>query len=452
MSDHIVESNDTLLKQCEDMYGQYGRYVNKWRAFPLYEDGLKLVERRVLYSEYLEAREKLTKSALIVGHCMGHFHPHGDSSIYGTLVSLCNAGISDYNGNFGTKIGLHDEPASASRYTEVKMKKAVENMAFQHMNFIPYEELELHLPKGQSLEPVYLASKLPFCLIRGMEYCIGIGFGFKTYIPSYKKEDLIKRLKWLITKEGAEPIIKPVTDCILDNTDDVYKQLLTTGKAKVMYRGKAKMDKVNKCIIVNSISPSKKWDTILNKFKDEIQVQKSIGYIDESYENKTEVRFQILKRGQNLEKIFKTIQNCISGLVSFTCNMCDRDGNVKVVSIDQMLLRAYEVYKEANKKMLEFNINKCQQIIDELNLVARVKKVLPKWLKQCPDDIDELIKGVQQDTTIDLEVLKSMFEKYTIPKFVRCKTDTTQVQNKKLEQENYLNHLDNFVWRLYELL
>ena len=78
MSEHLLESNKSLLEQCQDMYGQYGRYINKWRAFPLYEDGLKLVERRVLYSEYLTARKKFTKSAEVVGYCIGKFHPHGD--------------------------------------------------------------------------------------------------------------------------------------------------------------------------------------------------------------------------------------------------------------------------------------------------------------------------------------------------------------------------------------
>lgn len=447
MTEKIIQSDKSLLEQCKDRYGKYGRYINKWRAFPLYEDGLKLVERRVLYSEYLVARKKLTKSAEVVGYCMGKLHPHGDSSIYGSLVQLCNCGLSDFNGNFGTNIGLHDEPPAAMRYTEVKMKEDVVKMAFQHMDFLPMESLELPMK-----EPVYLASKLPFCLIRGTKYCEGIGFGFKTYIPSFTKEDLVKRLNWLLTKQGPEPIIKPVTDCTLNNDDSVYQQLLTTGKAKVMYCGKAKMDKANKCVIINSISPAKKWSTILNKFKDEIQVQKSIGYIDESCGTKTEVRFQILKRGQNLDKIYKTICNCISGEVSFMCNMCDTEGNVKIISVDQMLLKCYEIYKSANIKLLEFNIQKCQQIIDELILVEKVKKVLPKWLKQHPDEIDKLIDGVSQDTSIPKDILVPMFEKYTIPRFARCKTDTSEKESLKSQLQSSLNSIDNFVWRLYEQL
>ena len=86
---HIIQLNESLLKQCQDMYGKYGRYINKWRAFPLYEDGLKLVERRVLYSEFLNANKgKYVKSAEVVGYCIGKLHPHGDCLREDTVIPL----------------------------------------------------------------------------------------------------------------------------------------------------------------------------------------------------------------------------------------------------------------------------------------------------------------------------------------------------------------------------
>jgi DNA gyrase/topoisomerase IV subunit A len=446
MDNDVIQQEGTLLSQCEEMYSEYGRYINKWRAFPLIEDGLKLVERRVLFSEYLTARKKFTKSAEVVGYCMGKLHPHGDSSIYGSLVQLCNCGLSDYNGNFGTDIGLHEEPPAAMRYTEVKMNEDVVNMAFKHLDFVPFESLELPMK-----EPVYLATKLPFCLIRGKRYTVGIGFGFDTYIPSYSKEDLVKRLKWLLTKEGDEPIIKPVTDCDLDNTDEQYKKLLTEpGPQSLKYKGIAIIDKNDKSIIVKSICPTKKWTTVLNAFKDEIQVQKSIGYIDESCGTETNVRFKILKRGQDINKIYQKICNLITGEVKFRCNMCDIEGNIQMYSVDQMLLRTYQRYKEANIKFLEFNIQKCQQIIDELVIVEKVKSVLPECLKKYPDDVDKLIMEVKCLTSVEIDILKNLFEKYTIPRFTRCKTDTTEKQNIKKELENNLLNINQFIWRLYE--
>lgn len=447
MNENIIDISDSLLSECERKYAKYGRYVNKWRAFPLYEDGLKLVERRVLYSEYLVARKKFTKSAEVVGYCMGKLHPHGDSSIYQTLVQLCNCELSGWNGNFGCDIGLRSEPAAAMRYTEVKMSEDVVNMAFRHLDYVPFESLELPME-----EPKYLATKLPFCLLRGKKYCVGIGFAFKTYIPSYKPQDLVKRLKWLLSKQGKEPIIKPVTDCDILDGNDTLKKLLTTGEAKVNYRGKVIMDKATKSVVVKSISPSKTLTGMLDKLKEEIEVQKSIGYIDESSGNETSIRIAILKRGQNLEKLYERVLKLVTGTVSFQCNMCDLDGNVKCVSVDDMLLRCYEVYKEANIKMLEFGINKCQQIIEELKLVEKVKKVLPKWLKTYPDDIDSVIDGVHKDTSIAMDKLKDMFDKYTIPRFCRCKTDTSEKERQIVVIQNNLNNIDDFVWRLYNEL
>ena len=447
MTENIIQTSNTLLSQCEKLYSDYGKYINKWRAFPLYEDGLKLVERRILYSEYLVARKKFTKSAEVVGYCIGKLHPHGDQSTYQTLVQLCNCGLSNFNGNFGTSIGLHDEPAAAMRYTEVKMSEDVVNMAFQYLDFVPFEELEL-----PTREPIFLATKLPICLLRGKDYSIGIGFGFKLHMPSYKKEDLVKRLHWLLTKQGTEPVIRPVTDCSFEKDDEPFRELLTKGKAKILYKGKAKLDKVNKSVIVNSISPSRRWSGILNKLRDQIQVQKSIGYIDESCGDKTEVVFKAIKRGQDMEKLYKTIQKNISGEVSFLCNVCDIEGNVKTVSIDELLLRCYKNYKDASIKMLEFKINNFQQIIDELKLVEKIKKVLPTWLKECPDDFEGLLDGVFRDTSISKDVLTKLFEKYTIPRFLKCKTDTTETLEKMNILKNYLSSIDDFVWRLYEQL
>ena len=116
---HLIQSDKSLLQQCEELYSNYGRYINKWRAFPLYEDGLKLIERRVLYSEYLVARKKFTKSAEVVGFCIGKLSPHGDTSTYQTLVQLCNCGLSDYNGNLDAKnIGSFVGNSNSSKGTK----------------------------------------------------------------------------------------------------------------------------------------------------------------------------------------------------------------------------------------------------------------------------------------------------------------------------------------------
>lgn len=437
-------SDKSLVEQISEMYSEYGRYINKYRSFPLVTDGLKLGERRVLYSEYLTARKKFTKSAEVVGFCIGKLHPHGDASTYGTLVQLVNNGLSDYNGNFGTNIGLHSEPAAAMRYTEVKMNQAVCDMAFEYIDYVPKESLELPME-----EPIFLPTKLPFCLIQSSSYSQGIGFGYRTYIPSYSKADLIKRLEWLLGRTKKEPIIRPLTDCVYGSSDKDFKELLTTGKAKLLYRGRLEVDKEARSVLVRSISPSKTFASVLNKLKNDIQVQKNIGFIDESHEDKTIVRFTILKRGQSLDRLVSTLNTLVTGTVTFECNMCDNEGNIMLVSVDQMLLNTYNMYKEINKAMLQDNINKCQATIDELTLVARIKAVLPKWIKEYPDDIDMLLSGIQSETRIELEKLKDLFDRYTIPRFIKCKTDTADKENEKNGYVDKLNNIDQYVWSMY---
>lgn len=438
------EDGKTLKEEISEMYSEYGRYINKYRSFPYDQDGLKISERRILYSEYLTARKKLTKSAEVVGFCIGKLHPHGDSSSYATLVQLVNNGLSDYNGNFGTNIGLHSEPAAAMRYTEVKMKQEVLDLAFDLIDYVPKESLELPME-----EPIYLPTRLPFCLLNSSSYCKGIGFGFRTHIPAYRREDLIKRLSWLLGYIKEEPIIRPITDCVYGSTDEEFRQILTTGKGKLLYKGKLEVDRESKSVIVRSISPSKTFKSILNGLRDDIEVQKNVGFIDESHENMTKVRFTIIKRGHSLDRLIAKLNVLVTGSVTFECNMCDKDGDIKLVSVDNMLLETYNMFKETNGVMLKDLIAKCQQVIDELNMVAKIKKVLPDRIKQYPDDFDSLVTTLNQDTNIEINVIKELFDKYTVPRIIKCKTDTDQKENEKNDYINKLNNIDTYVWSKY---
>ena len=168
-----------MKEQLTALYGEYGRYINKFRAFPLNLDGLKIVERRLLYSLYLTAKDENVKSALVIGYAIGHFHPHGDSSAYGSLCALVSGKIAIGQGNWGNKAGVEECGAAAMRYTEIKSSKFILDMAFEFIKFVKMEALEL------DEEPLFLPTKLPLCLVN-TTYCQGIGFGSRTIIPSYK--------------------------------------------------------------------------------------------------------------------------------------------------------------------------------------------------------------------------------------------------------------------------
>ena len=433
--------SETLKEQVTKWYVDYGKYINRFRSFPLIYDGLKLVERRILISLSIEAKGRFTKSARVCGHCMGNLHPHADS--YGTLVQLANNGLVDKQGNFGVAVGIHDEPAAASRYTEVRMNQEVYDEAFSMIKYVKEEDLEMNP------EPLYLPVMLPVCL-RLKNYCQGIGFGYRTYIPSYSKSDLIKRLDWLLhDKNGDGPIIKPLTDCSLGGSKEDYKQLLTTGKASILYKGKLELLKNDKCVYVYSIPPNKKFQSIINSFKDEITVQKSVGFLDES-KTSTKVKFMLTKRGQNLDKLYKKLQQKTSGSVTFECNMCDLEGNVVLVSVDQMLLNTYNMYKNIVELKLKDNISKLQNEIDELIMMQKIKKVLPDLLKLYPDDLDKLVEGIITKTDVTEENVRRILEKYTIHKFMKAKIDIDGKTESLNQEKQNLNDLDNYVWQKYQ--
>lgn len=433
--------SDSLKNQVGEWYSDYGKYINRFRSFPLIHDGLKLVERRILISLSIEAKGKFTKSARVCGHCMGNLHPHSDA--YGTLVQLANNDLVDKQGNFGISVGIHDEPPAASRYTEVKMNQEVYDEAFKMLDYVKEEDLEMNP------EPLYLPVMLPMCL-RLKNYCQGIGFGYRTYIPSYTKSDLIKRLDWLLhDKTGDGPIIKPISDCSFGSPDSDFKQLLTTGKASIIYKGKLQMLKAEKCVYVYSIPPNKKFQSVINAFKDEITVQKSVGFLDES-KTSTKVKFMLTKRGQNLDKLHKKLQQKTTGSVSFECNMCDLEGNVVLMSVDQMLLTTYQMYKTINELKLKDSIIKLQNEINELIMMQKIKKVLPELLKQYPDDLDKLVEGIVGQTDVPESDVRRILEKYTIHKFMKAKIDIEGKTNALNTEKHNLETLDDYVWQKYQ--
>jgi len=427
-----------LKQQISELYSTYGKYINKFRAFPSVLDGCKIVERRLLYSLFERAKDNNVKSAEVVGWCIGQYHPHGDQSAYGSLVALVNGGLVKGQGNFGSDSGIVSCEPAAMRYTEVRSSKFVLDLAFEYIKFVNQEELEL------KAEPIFIPTKLPICLIN-KNYTQGIGFGSRTVIPSYNIKDLVKRLKWLLGYEAKEPIIRPLTNCSYISKDKDFQELLTTGKAKIEYRGVSEIDYTNKSVIVKSVPPSKSLMKILKSLESEIQIQKTVGFIDESTSS-TKVRFLSLKRSLTLEQLNKKINYHLVGSTTFECNMCDMEGNVVLVSIDQMLLNVYKNYLQIVDVVLKNNIARVQKDIDELIMLAKIKAVLPKWLKLHPDEPDLLIAGICTDTQISVENIKAMLDKYTISRILKLKTDIEGLEAEKLKHQTNLNNINKYVW------
>jgi len=423
------------------LYGEYGRYINETRAFPFILDGAKLVERRLLYSLYEIAKNNFSKSATVVGHAIGHYHPHGDQALYSSLVTLVHNGLAIGQGNWGLDVGIEECPAAAQRYTEVKSNPKILDLAFEFIRDVPHKKLELDFD-----EPVFLPTRLPICLIGSTNYCEGIGFGYSTKIPIYTKKDLVKRLEWLLNnKQGQEPLIKPISNCELLSTDVEFKELLTTGKTKILFKGKYIKESKNS-VIITSIPPSKTFQAILTKFEKEIVEDKSLAWQDES-KTSTRVRFFIVKpKSLSIDKVCKKLDEVLTGSVTFECNVCNTKGKVVRLSIDEMLLNIYKIYKQ----VVELNLNEQIKSIDlrvmELDIVRKIKPLLREQLKENPDDIAKTITYIAKCLNIVEAVIKEIFDKYTISRLFKINTETIKLEEEKKDLINKIQNITQYIW------
>src|ERR1041385_2544952 len=178
-------SNVALHEAAQSRYLNYALSVITARALPDVRDGLKPVQRRILYTMWqqgLTADAKFRKCAKVVGDVMGSFHPHGDAAIYETLVRMAQAfslryPLIDGSGNFGS---LDGDPAAAMRYTECRLTRLSDELLTEiDQETVPYRPNY----DGTKTEPVVLPARLPNLLING---ATGIAVGMATNIPDRK--------------------------------------------------------------------------------------------------------------------------------------------------------------------------------------------------------------------------------------------------------------------------
>jgi topoisomerase-4 subunit A len=248
-----------LSTYVQDAYRDYAMYVILDRALPRLGDGLKPVQRRIVYAMHelnLHYQSKPKKSARTIGDVLGKYHPHSDQACYEALVSLAQPFTSRYpllegQGNFGSI----DDPKSfaAMRYTEVRLSPYAEMMLSElSSSAVPWG------PNfdGTTLEPLLLAAQLPFVLLNG---CSGIAVGLSTDIPSHHLGEICDALICLLDKPEAsvhdllEQLKGPdfPTGGILRASSSELVELYETGKGQFLLQ--ARFEKEGKNLIIKEI-------------------------------------------------------------------------------------------------------------------------------------------------------------------------------------------------------
>lgn len=277
-----------IEEQMKSAYIDYSMSVIVSRALPDVRDGLKPVHRRVLFGMHelgVKSNTAYKKSARIVGEVLGKYHPHGDSSVYDTMVRMAQDWsmrymLVDGQGNFGSVDG--DSPA-AMRYTEARMRKIAEDMLAD----IEKETVDHKLNFDDTLEePTVLPTRIPNLLVNGTS---GIAVGMATNMPPHNLSEVVDGTIAYIDNPDIE------IDTLMDYVKapdfptggiiygyDGVREAFKTGRGRVVIRGKAHFEEVNgrECIIVTEIPYQVNKAEMIKKTADLINEKKLEGISD----------------------------------------------------------------------------------------------------------------------------------------------------------------------------
>ena len=350
-----------------ERFGRYSKYIIQDRAIPDVRDGLKPVQRRILFSMYKEKNtyeKPYRKSARSVGDIMGKYHPHGDSSIYDALVRLSqwwksNTPFVDMHGNNGSIDG--DSPA-AMRYTEARLSKIAGEMLKDidkdTVIFAPNYDDSL-------LEPTILPARFPNLLVNG---ATGISAGYATNIPPHNLGEVIDATIYRIEYPNCRldtvmNIIKGPdfpTGGIVEGISEI-KKAYETGKGKIIIKSKVRVETVKgkTSIIIDEI-PFEVNKAMLVKSIDEIRVDKKIdGMIEVRDESDRDgIRIVIdVKKDANTDLILNYLYKNTELQVSYGFNMIGIESRrPKLLSLLDMLDAYVAHKKEVTIKKNEFDL------------------------------------------------------------------------------------------------
>jgi DNA gyrase subunit A len=303
---------DTLIeKESCDRYLTYALSVISGRALPDVRDGLKPVQRRILYAMYKELGltpdKAHRKSATVIGNVLGHFHPHGDSACYEAMVRLAQDfsvryTLVDGQGNFGSMDG---DSAAAYRYTETKLKP----IAIEVLGEIDEETVDFR-PNFDStvVEPTVLPSKVPLLLINGAS---GIAVGMATNIPPHNLKDVCKAVIELandpeISETKLAGVVKAPdfpTGGLIINSRAELNEIYKTGKGSVRLRGQWELEEGNRgkrYIIVTAIPYAVNKSDLVEKIADLI-IQRKVPQLNDVRDESTDTVRVVLELAPGAE-------------------------------------------------------------------------------------------------------------------------------------------------------
>lgn len=398
--DKLIPIN--IEDEMKSAYIDYSMSVIVSRALPDVRDGLKPVHRRVLFGMHelgIRANTAHKKSARIVGEVLGKYHPHGDSSVYDTMVRMAQEWslrylLVDGQGNFGSVDG--DSPA-AMRYTEARMQKISEDLLAD----IDKETVDLQLNFDDTLkEPTVLPTRVPTLLVNGAS---GIAVGMATNMPPHNLTEVVDGTIQYIENNDItiEELIQTIKAPDFPTGGTIYgyegvREAFLTGRGRIVMRAKANIEEVNgrECIIVSEIPYQVNKAEMIRKTAEMVNDKKLEGISsirDESDRNGMRIVY-ILKRDAVpnivLNKLYKYTQLQSSFSVN---NIALVKGRPQMLNLKEMIHYFVEHRHDVVVRRTKFELKKAE---DRAHIL--------EGLIIASDNIDEVIKIIRASQSADV--------------------------------------------------
>lgn len=421
--DSLSENN--IVKEVSDSFLEYSMSVIKARALPDLRDGLKPVHRRILWSMYetgYTPDKPHRKSATTVGYVMGHYHPHGDSSIYEAMVRMAQDFnqrylLVDGHGNFGN---IEGDGAAAYRYTEARLSK----ISLELLRDINKDTVDMDDNFDvSSKEPSVLPSRFPNILVNGS---MGIAVGMATNIPPHNLGEVIDGcIAYIDNPEidtlGLMQYIKgpdfPTGGIILGNSG--IKKAYDTGRGSITIRSRATIEEVGNHhnIVITEVPYGVNTYELKNKVAELVHNKVIDGIADYHTDLKNGVRITItLKRDANPQVVLNNLYKYTNFQISYGIIFLMLDGQTpRTLGLKSIISKYIDHQKQVITRRTSFELNKALKrvhILEGYRIAQNNIDEVVKIIKNADSDIDAKSKlmerfglsEVQTDAILELKL------------------------------------------------
>lgn len=416
--DNIDYSNQKIIdveisKEIRSAFLDYSMSVIVARALPDVRDGLKPVHRRILYAMYntgLYPDKAYRKCATTVGEVLGHYHPHGDASVYDAMVRMAQDfslrhPLVDGHGNFGS---IDGDPAAAYRYTEARMSKIsmkmLEDIKKDTVNWLPnFDDTEV--------EPEVLPTKFPCLLINGSS---GIAVGMATNVPPHNMGEVAEGVCCLIDNPDAE--LDEIMQHIKGPDFPTYgiimgakgiKEAYATGRGKIVIRARAEIKETKNDrfkIVVTELPYGVNKRRLIEKIADLCKEKRIEGIADiQDYTDRHGMHIEItVKRDANAQVVLNNLYKMTDMQTTFGVILLALDNGVpKILTLKQILQKYIAFQEEIITRRTRFYLKKAEER-------AHILEGLAKAL----DIVDDVIATIRACRGGQAEAKQAIMDKF----------------------------------------